>query len=512
MPGMKCSPAYSLLLLTSAALLWAYPLAAAESTPVLLRYAFAPGQTNAYSLQIEAQGETGREAIAGTFVVSSRVVATNLIGLSVRGQLRPKSLGGMPPMMGYRPGSAMTLSSLAYGPQSELRELVIDERGEIVRQAGDLALPIPLGQLMASLVQPLPAEATAGWETERDVFVLDEPLLQGPATAFLNPPGGFGYPSYYPGRPAQGVLAARQKTRIKVTDVTPATVTLQKVLSLDSRMLTGSEPCVSAAGEGQIVLDRARGLPQRVELECKTVVVTENLSRRSVVTLRWQLLEGADRDKAITPPPPPGPETKFKPEEVAKLQEQLKSDDLGSRQAAARDLGGSRLGAPTAELLSLMASLANDRDDSVRHAALTVLANHGAKEHVPLLIKALIDPDAGMRATLAKGLGRLKDPRAIEPLVNLVAVGQGDQPYYRPPRESAAAEALVRIGGTAEPALLALLKEKNIETRCQACNILKQIGTKKSLGPLKDLTLNPSKELSEAAAEACRSIQAREAN
>jgi hypothetical protein len=77
-----------------------------------------------------------------------------------------------------------------------------------------LALPIPLGQLMASLVQPLPAEATAGWEAEDDVFVLDEPLLQRPATAFLNPPGGFGYPSYYPGRPAQGVLTARQKTRI----------------------------------------------------------------------------------------------------------------------------------------------------------------------------------------------------------------------------------------------------------------------------------------------------------
>jgi hypothetical protein len=509
---MKRSLAYSLFLLTGAALFPAYPLAAAEITPVLLRYTFAPGQTNAYSLQIEAQGEAGREAIAGTFVVSSRAVATNLIGLSLRGQLRPKILGGMPPMMGYRPGSTMPLSSFSYGPQSELRELVIDERGEIVRQAGDLALPIPLGQLMASLVQPLPAEATAGWESEKDVFVLDEPLLQGPATAFLNPPGGFSYTGYYPGRPAQGVLAARQKTSIKVTEVTPATVTLQKVLSLDSRMLTGSEPRVSAAGEGQIVLDRAGGLPKRVELECKTVVVTENLSRRSVVTLRWQLLEGAERDKALAPPPPPGPEAKFEPEKVAKLQEQLRSDDLGSRQAAARELSRSRLGTPTSGLLSLMASLANDQDDTVRRAALTVLANHGAKEHVPLLIKALNDPDAGTRATIVKGLGRLKDPRAIQPLVNLLAAGQSDQPYYRPARESAAAEALVRIGGSAEPAVLALLKEKNIETRCLACNVLKQIGTKKSLGPLKDLTLNPSKELSEAATEACRSIQAREAN
>jgi hypothetical protein len=512
MTGMKRSLARSMSLFASAALLQAHPLAAAEITPVLLRYSFAPGQTNAYSLQIEAQGETGREAIAGKFVVSAHAVATNLIGLSWRGQLRPKSLGGMPPMMGYRPGYPMSLSSYTYGPQSEARELIMDERGEIVRQASDLALPIPLGQLMASLVQPLPAEATAGWETETDLFVLDEPLLQGPAGAFLNPPGGFGYPGYYPGRPPQGVLAVRHKTKIKVKEVTPATVSLQKTLSLDSRMLTGSEPRVSAAGEGQIVLDRAAGLPKLVELECKSVVVTENLSRRSVISLRWQLLEGAERDKAIAPPPPPAPETKLTPEEVAKLQQQLKSGDLVARQAAARELSGNRLGTPTSELLADMASLASDQDDTVRHAALAILANHGTKQHVPLLIKALNDPDAGMRATIAQGLGRLKDPRAIEPLVNLLATGQSDQPYYHPARESAAAEALVRMGGAAEPAVLALLKEKNVETRFQACNILKQIGTKKSLGPLKDQTLNPSKELSEAAAEACRSIQARETN
>jgi hypothetical protein len=513
MPGMRLSLTHSLSLLTITAILQGYPLTAAETTPVLLRYHFGPGQTNAYNLQIEAQGESGREAVAGTFVVSARAVATNLIGLSWRGQLRPKILGGMPPMMPYRPGYTMSLSSYAYGPQTDNRELIIDEQGEIVRQAGDLALPIPLGQLMASLVQPLPTEATDGWETAKDVFVLDEPLLQGPATAFLNPSGGFGISGYYPGRPAQGVLAVRQKINIKVKEVTSATVTLQKTLSLDSRMLTGSEPRVSAAGEGQIVLDRAGGLPKLVELECKSVIVTENLSRRSVVSLRWQLLEGAERATAIAPlPPPPGPETRFTPEEVAKLEEHLNSGDLAARQVAARDLSGSRLGQPTAALLAEMASLASDPDDTVRHAALTVLANHGAKQHVPLLIKALNDPDAGMRVTIAKGLGRLKDPRAIEPLVNLLATGQSDQPYYRPVRESAAAEALVRIGGAAEPAVLALLKEKNVETRVQACNILKQIGTKKSLGPLKDQTLNPSKELSEAAAEACRSIQAREAN
>ena len=323
------------------------------------------------------------------------------------------------------------------------------------------------------------------------------------------------------------MLAAQQKTKIKVTEVTPATVTLQKTLSLDSRMLTGSEPRVSATGEGRIEFDRALGLPKRVELECKTLAVTDNLSRRSVITVRWQLLEGAEREKAIAPPPPPPPDTEFTPAELTKLQQDLQSDDLATRQAAARSLSGSRmtsrmvgtrnvstdrLGSPTPELLALMVSLTTDKDDTVRQAALTVLANHGTKEQVPQLIKALNDPDAGVRTTVARGLGRIKDPRAIEPLANLLATGQSDQTYYRQNRESAAAEALVNIGAPAEPTLLALLKEKNLDTRCQACNMLKQIGTRKSLNPLKDLTLNPSKELSEAAAEACRAIQAREPN
>lgn len=510
---MKGFLVHSLRLAAGAAFLGAHSLVAAEITPVSLRYAFAPGQTNAYSLQIEAQGEAGREAIAGTFVVSSRRVGTNLLGLTIRGQLRPKPMGGMPPMMGYRPGSSMPLAAYTYGYPGQEKELVIDDRGRLVRQAGDQALPIPLGQLAASLVQSFPPEATTGWEEEQEVFVLDEPLLQGPAPVFMSQPGGYGgFAASYPGRAAQGALAARQRIKVKVTEITPEAVTLQRTLALDSLMLTGAEPRVSATGEGRIEFDRALGLPKRVELECKTLAVTENLSRRSLVTLRWQLLEGAEREKALAPPPPRAPETKLAPLEVAKLLEQLKADDLGTRQAAARDLSGERLGSATPELLSQMASLANDPDDTVRRAALTILANHGAKDHVPMLIKGLNDSDTGVRTAIVKGLGRIKDPRAIEPLVNLLATGQSDPFYSRPARESPAADALVRIGSAAEPAVLGLLKEKNVETRIQACTVLKQIGTRKSLGPLKDLTVNPSKELSEAAAEACRSIQSREAN
>ncbi|MPN39845.1 hypothetical protein SDC9_187379 [bioreactor metagenome] len=71
-------------------------------------------------------------------------------------------------------------------------------------------------------------------------------------------------------------------------------------------------------------------------------------------------------------------------------------------------------------------------------------------------------------------------------------------------------QALVNLGPEAEPAVLEVLALPNLASRAQACGILKQIGTRKSLEPLKDLTAHPVKELSEAAAEASRWIQSRE--
>jgi len=505
---MKRQTRFVFSLIAGVSLCWL--VSRAESgTTVQLRYAFPPDRTNVYNLSIEVQGETGREAITGNFIVSPRALTTNLTAVSVRGQLRPKPMAGPPMAPFYRPGGVMPLMGYVSGPPIEGRELVIDARGHVVRAAGELSLPIPLGQLMASLFQEFPAQGGSSWEDEAERFVLDEPMLQGPGAAFMSQPGGYGYVPYYPGRAPVGALAVRQKTKLDVTAATDETVTLNKSLSLESRMSTGLEPRVSATGTGQVVLERATGWPKQVELECKTVVVTEQLSRRSVLKLRWQLLEGPEREAALAPPRPPA-ENKVAPEELSKLVEQLKSEELYTRQSAARTLETRSLKSVTPEVLALMSNLAADRDEAVRHAALAILAEHGTKEQVPLLLKALKEPNDGeLRVKVAKGLGRLGDARAAEPLADLLATGQTDPYFAHGVRENQVTGALIQLGPVAEPAVLALLKEKNIETRCQACAALKQIGTRKSLAPLKELTTYPSKDLSEAAADACRSIQAR---
>ncbi len=294
-----------------------------------------------------------------------------------------------------------------------------------------------------------------------------------------------------------------------MTGATPETVTLRQDVTLETLLRTGNEPRISGSIQTKVVLDRAEGWPRLVEMEGKSAALTENLSRSSVLSLKWQLLEGAEREAALNPPPP-------RPQEIpavdtAKLMTDLESDNLFTRQSAARELTMTgRTVKPTPELMALAVKLVADRDDTLRHAGQTLLANYGSREHVPLLLRALKEAnDSSMRMTLAKGLGRLEDPRAAEPLAELIAIGQSDQ-FSHFQRDTPVAEALTKMGPPAEGAVLALLKEKNADTRISACNILKQIGSKKSLSALKELTGNPVKELSEAAAEAARSIQGRE--
>ena len=482
--------------------------AAGKVKKIALRYSVPAQNTNVYRVEIETQGESGKETVVGDYVLNIHPAAGGLISVSARGQAHQKP-GRAPSLMGYRPGYGPSLTSLLMGNPSEARELVFDEHGNTARQAGDASLPIPLGQLLSSLILKLPNEPVSSWEAEQEVFVLDEPLLLGPAPVFPSTMGGMGYQPFYPGRGSQGVLAARQHTQVKMTEVTAATVTLEKKATLKTICYTGKEPRVSSTTEGRLIIDTATGWPKTIEMKCNTIVLTENLSRRTALNLKWQLLEGAERDAALVPPS----EQKPSPPDWTKLMNQLDSDDNFKRETAARQLTMSvnQSIAPPPELLPALAKLENDGSEAVRQAVFTVLAGFGTTDHVPLLLKGLRNPDdAGIRLACAKGLGRLKDPRAVEPLADLLAAGQTDQFSSRMSRPNPVMDALIHIGPEAETAVASLLQQKNVETLTQACLILKSVGTRKSLPALKELTGYPNKELSEAAADAVRSIQSRE--
>jgi hypothetical protein len=472
-----------------------------------LHYKFAPEVTNAYQLEIESQGEAGREMIAGVYTIGARAMPGNLTELTFHGRLMQKPIPGRPMMMAFRgPGYAPTLSSYAMQPFNEGMELVIDEHGRVMRQAGDSALPVPLGQLMTSLIRQFPHNTSNEWSSDHTVNVADEPLSQGPAANFARSP----YAPYYPGQSGLGILSATIKNELSATATNEDSAVIHRTFTLESWMSNDHEPRVRAEGDETTVFDQKAGLPRTVELQCKASVATEDVSRRSVLKLRWRLLEGAEREAALKPPEPLS-EIEVAPDDLTKLREKLNSEKAYERQEAARRLSSSKMTSVSPELLSLMVKLTNDGDEMVQNSALTFVADHATEEQAMLLIKSLMSAtDQNVRSAVIKSLGRLKDKRAAQPLADAVAMGPTEQLQYNSSRNTEAVEALESIGPEAETAVLGLLKERNNATRWQACQILKHIGSGKSVPALKELIMVPSKELSEAAADACRSIEARD--
>jgi HEAT repeats/PBS lyase HEAT-like repeat len=103
----------------------------------------------------------------------------------------------------------------------------------------------------------------------------------------------------------------------------------------------------------------------------------------------------------------------------------------------------------------------NSRDDDagVRTAATRAIANHGGPTHTPLLIERLKDADRLVRIEAARGLQRIHNPEAIDPLLQAIDEEEEVDPAVR----SEAADAL---GQYAEnevlEALIATLDDANL--------------------------------------------------
>ena len=469
-----------------------------------LRYHFSEGQTNVYSVQIESRGENGTETLAGNVTVTARTGQSNVICLVLRGMLTPKrDMAGRMPYMGGGPNYPRWMNPVSLGEGCEIQ---IDDRGRVLRVAGDSPLPIPLGTLAQSLVETLPESAESRWETTEELAVMDDPQALGPATTFASSQP-YGMPYYgggFGGRNLPAIVAVTRKLKYETKGTTNQNVTIQKRLGLDSQLRSGAEPRISATGDGEFELDHESGLLRRMAMQFKSVVNTETVTRRTTISLRITLLEGKERETVLrsAAPAPGTPPRKLSSAEVQKIIEDLKSSDSNVRRAAASKLQNSELTEAPPALIEIMAGAMADSDMSMRMAAVKVIADYGTVEHVPALIRVLKDEDFGSKYAAIRGLGRLKDKRAIETLVVMVASGGSDN--YQ------ATEALGKFGPEAEDAVLTLLKEKHNESRRSACTILKQIGTSKSIEPLREAMLDPNQMVSQAAAEAVRSIKARE--
>lgn len=472
----------------------ALPLAAlAAADP--LRYRFHPDTTNVYQVRIETTSETGTVKHEGqVMLVTRRVTPDGAATFALQGRLAIPQGHSLPtmyhPMM--QPGTAVP-PYIALPPFAEIE---VDPSGRVLSEAGSVPIPLQAGRLGALLFVPLPPNPDRSLKTTSEVEVPDFTPRQGMP---WRPPyyDGMGY-----NRGGGGAtLTALRTGHVTATNIAPASAGLVWTTTLDSLRQFEGHSSVSAVSEGTATLDREKGWLTAVRLTHRESSASETVTRRSRLTFEARLLAGAELETAITRARPQTADT-LTPDQVRAALDDLTSTDPEKRARAANSLQAGNWDSLPPGLVARAEELLQTTDDAARWAATRVLTSGATSAQVPTLLRLLREQDSGNRQPSIEALGRLKDSRAVEPLVGMIARGDNDR--------YAATQALTGFGAEAEDAVLSLFQEKNLETRRAACQILGGCGTAKSLEILRNCMLDPDRQLRDAASQAVGEIASRQ--
>lgn len=190
-------------------------------------------------------------------------------------------------------------------------------------------------------------------------------------------------------------------------------------------------------------------------------------------------------------------------EEVAQALSDLKAADKRTRSAAADRLAKCYAPLPDKreEVAKSLESIAVDSDFWPAAAALKALAIWAGPENVKGLAAYLEQKGDMRRRNVITLLGKLKDPASAKALASCLSVQLDRHP---------AAAALKAIGPPAEKALIGMLDNKDNWAVREACEILKEIGTKESIEPLQKLVdSNPHVIIAPSAKAALKAVQSR---
>jgi HEAT repeat protein len=157
-------------------------------------------------------------------------------------------------------------------------------------------------------------------------------------------------------------------------------------------------------------------------------------------------------------------------DDTAKYLEALKSENITVRKEAVYYLGENKEEDAVPLLIQL---LSQDQSKEVRIKAIEALGKIGGidnNSHVDTLIGILRENDTEILTAAVEALGKIKDPKAVKPLINLL-----DNRDIR----LAAIWALGNVGDKgAVPALTGLLNSDDKYVRHNSTQALKQIGGK----------------------------------
>ncbi len=461
-------------------------LASVQGSPTL-RFHWVADESCVYAVQFQSDTEDETETLAGNVIYTVKELDGDTATLVYRNQMGA-------PQHHAKPGkSAANLLMPHFWPESPFsppRQIHVDSTGNIQERSGETKpLPQALGNVEDLVFEPLPPHNQSAWVAEGECVIWQSRFVP------LAPRSRMG-------RMEQTSFSAHEKTSYHLLSTEHGTVQIQKHYELKTQESLAGEPRMQLTGDGTITFDSTLGLPRSMEFNGVFTETTTNTTLRTPITLSYHLLEGQEKTKALEPPTPAKVEPKeLTPAELRNALIDLKSADSGRKQLATATLAGAKPAEPRSEVVSALVSALSDSNWAVRQNAARALGVWATTEAFQPLVKVLDDTQFSVRWAAIEALGGQKDFQSADALAKHMTHGEDI---------SQVGQALRAIGTPAEEAVDGLLNEKDQQTRYEACRILKDIGTKKSIPTLTTAASDADNITAMLAKDALTAIDARQ--
>ncbi len=477
--------------------------------PPLLRYRFRPGQKYVYEVKIVADLGDMKETREGLSTYEVKSATDQQITLVHSGSLSARRT--------RRDGQPVIMLPSIRNPffwtgnvTAKPGDLTLNRRGEVIDSGHETSLPYMLGDFQTLAIEPLPAEAQSTWEMKRDVVVFQKRQSRFPPI----PRGPFGrFDPFGQEETPQVNRSAHETVTFTIAGESGKVVRIKREYDLRTDDRAGGKPRREMTGEGERSFDLRAGVVTSELMKYEVGINEENLSLTIPVTVTCRLLdpeEAAQRVRAAeeakaaaaaaaakaNEPRPLGPGEK------QRLLAELKSLNGFTVRRTADRLAKAPVEGDPREVAKALEPLLSERDQQIRAAAAKALVVWGTQESVPALIEAADDRSIWVRGPAMEALGRWPTPEAARAVAKQLPVLQG--------RDKAAA-ALRAMGAIAEPAVIPLLEDRDGFVRGEACKILQDIGTEKSIPPLEEFAARGQFWDRDNADKAIRAIRSRAA-
>lgn len=455
-------------------------------------YEFKPGRSATYDIEVEfherdrivswkgsgtysvesVEGETAQFRYQGDFV----------------GKTRPRNEGD---------NGAFPLRGISH--HSSRIGFHVTTLGEVSGLRSSPDFPLPLGPMPALPFVTLPEATAERWATKRVTEL-------GLVSTLVEPDEGRpGMQPHIPSGPSRtGGLSFEERLHLTETitcAAKPDAADFERIGSLISAEEVNGKPMIEFNSTGTVTFSEDRFLPARVEWTGSLILRVGDGEVSSPVSVSARRLsddELAERAAAAERARLAAADRLR--EDLGQLVEDLESGDSNKARAAAMRLDTDLVAGGDAEVAAALHESYKAADDHWKGRFGRALVRWATAEQTDLLIALVDDDDVFTRRAAIERLADLHVEKSIPAIAARLRANID--------RTSAAA-ALTKFGSAAEPSVLELLDHRDVFVRHRVIELLKTIGTGKSLGPLKKAAQDKNPLVQRSAEAAIEAIEER---